>query len=635
MQLTSATLELSRDAFLDNLAACRVLNEDEVRDVVSQHPDADALTLAQAFLDAGSLTAYQIASICDGFGHDLRIGNYDVLDKLGAGGMGTVLKARHRRMKRIVALKLLLPKFCENESFVKRFQREVETIAKLGHPNIVMAYDADECDSGHFLVMEFVDGRDLASTIEKFGPMHPTDAVECIVQAARGLAYAHALNVIHRDIKPANLLRDKNGTVKVTDLGLARLAASADTQPSTGITQAGFVLGTPDYMPPEQAVDSSDLDQRADIYSLGATLFQLVTGKVMYPGNSVMSVLMKHREAEIPPLAGAPPVLDAIFRRMVAKKPEDRYQTMNEVIAALEPLLASKIETGSQAMAETAPISVSDLPNASQQWFKTVIVEPSRVQAGIMRKYLEAQDLTVSAVVGTGADALAAVRQHQPDAVLCSFHLSDTSGVDLAGLMHAELAAAAPGFVLVSSEDDGSKAGAMSRLARTVMLLKPFTPEQLVLSLSLATGKKLIAKSPDSSLAGIPNLKPAKRDRSSLKVLVVDDSAVCRIHEKQVLEQLGFRTFSEASDGANAIAAATREPFDLIVTDYNMPLMDGFALVSYLKQTPATAKVPIVMVTTETEPAVLDPVRKLGVAAVFEKSFPKEEVNALMDRLFP
>ena len=116
--------------------------------------------------------------------------------------------------------------------------------------------------------------------------------------------------------------------------------------------------------------------------------------------------------------------------------------------------------------------------------------------------------------------------------------------------------------------------------------------------------------------------------------MFVDDSTVCRIHEKRVLEGLGFRVFSEAADGANAIAAATREPFDLIVTDYNMPLMDGFALVSYLKQTPATEKVPIVMVTTETAPAVLDPVRALGVAAVFDKSFNSEDVKALMDRLF-
>jgi CheY-like chemotaxis protein/tRNA A-37 threonylcarbamoyl transferase component Bud32 len=634
MDATAANLDLSRDTLLANLAASRLLAEDEMRDFVSKHPSLGALALSEALISSGLLTAYQLESICQGFPEELRIGNYDVLDKLGAGGMGTVMKARHRRMKRVVAIKLLLPKFCENDAFVRRFQREVETIAKLGHPNIVMAYDADECDSGHFLVMEFVDGRDLASVVEKAGPMTVPEAVDCILQAARGLAYAHSLNVIHRDIKPANLLRDKNGVVKVTDLGLARLAASPEAAPATGITQAGFVLGTPDYMPPEQAVDSTDLDQRADIYSLGATLFVLLTGSVMYPGHSVMAVLLNHRDAEIPPLKGAPPALEAIFRKMVAKMPADRYQSMNEVIAALEALVPGKALTGPMP-AGTVALSRSEIPTITQKTFVTVIVEPSRVQAGIIRKFVEAQDLTVAAAVGTGAEALAAVRQHRPDAVLCSYHLADTSGVDLAGLMHAEMGATAPGFVLVSSEDDGSKAGAMSRLARTVVLLKPFTPEQLVLSLSLVTGKTLAVKAADSSLAGVPSLKPVKRDRAALKVLIVDDSTVCRVYEKQVLEQLGFRTFSEASDGANAIAAATREPFDLIVTDYNMPLMDGFALVSYLKQTPATAQVPIVMVTTETDATVLDPVRALGVAAVFDKSFNPEDVKALMDRLFP
>jgi serine/threonine protein kinase/DNA-binding NarL/FixJ family response regulator len=635
MDATAASLDVSRDGLLANLAASRLFSEDELRDILAQHPEGDALSLSQSFISDGLLTEYQLASITQGFPEELRIGNYDVLDKLGAGGMGTVMKARHRRMKRIVALKLLLPKFCGNESFVKRFQREVETIAKLGHPNIVMAYDADESEAGHFLVMEFVDGRDLASTVEKTGPLHPKDAVDCVLQAARGLGYAHSLNVIHRDIKPANLLRDKNGAVKVTDLGLARLAANPDETPNTGITQAGFVLGTPDYMPPEQALDSTSLDHRADIYSLGATLYFLVAGKVMYPGSSVMAVLLGHRDGEIPALPGADPALDAIYRIMVAKKPENRFQSMKDVIQALEALEPGKAETKIQALGDTAALSTSEIPLASQRWFKAVIVEPSRVQASIMRKFLEAQDLTVSAAVGTGADALAAVRQHKPEAVLCTHLLADTSGVDLAGLIHAEMGAAAPGFVLVASEDDGTKAGAMSRLTRTIVLLKPFTPEQLVVALNAVTSKALVVKSPDSSLAGIPTLKPQKRDRAGIKVLIVDDSAVCRIYEKQVLQQLGFQTFTDAADGANAIAAAVREPFDLIVTDYNMPLMDGHALVSYLKQNPATASMPIVMVTTETEPAVLDPVRALGVAAVFEKNFPVETVKALMDRLFP
>src|SRR4029079_18569701 len=238
----------------------------------------------------------------------LQIGNYDIIDRLGAGGMGTVFKARHRRMKRGVALKVLAANLSKNPLFVKRFQREVETIASLGHPNVVMAYDADEAEAGHFLVMEFVNGRDLAVCVEREGPFSAPHAVNCILQAARGLAYAHTQGIIHRDIKPHNLLRDENNVVKVTDLGLARMNYG-DEGPATGaeVTMAGGVIGTADYMPPEQAVDSTTIDHRADIYSLGCTLYYLLTGQVPYTGPTIMAVILKHRDAAIPALRVARP----------------------------------------------------------------------------------------------------------------------------------------------------------------------------------------------------------------------------------------------------------------------------------------------------------------------------------------
>src|SRR5262249_12899390 len=154
---------------------------------------------------AGHLTGYQADAVLDRRFDLLRIGNYTVLDRIGAGGMGTVFKAQHRRMKRIVALKILTRDAAEQGSFAQRFQREVETIAQLSHPNIVMAFDADECEAGHFLVMEFVNGRDLASEVKNGGPLSIADAIRCTIQAARGLEYAHAQGIIHRDIKPANL----------------------------------------------------------------------------------------------------------------------------------------------------------------------------------------------------------------------------------------------------------------------------------------------------------------------------------------------------------------------------------------------------------------------------------------------
>src|SRR5262249_53219870 len=162
-------------------------------------------------------------------------------------------------------LKVLSKEIAGSERFAQRFQREVETIAKLSHPNIVMAFDADEGPSGPFLVMEFVNGRDLASDVHKNGPLAVDDAVEGILQSAFGLEYADAQGIIHRDIKPGNLLRDVSGVVKVADLGLARLNSSHGS--ITSLTSAGGVLGTVDFMAPEQAVDSTAVDHRADIYS--------------------------------------------------------------------------------------------------------------------------------------------------------------------------------------------------------------------------------------------------------------------------------------------------------------------------------------------------------------------------------
>jgi serine/threonine protein kinase len=655
MNQTAPIIGISREDFLTGLAASRLLPQPEIDQFLATRLNEDVFGLANALVTAGILTDFQLDAITQGRAAELRIGNYDVLDRLGAGGMGTVFKARHRRMKRIVALKVLSGEFCKDEHFIQRFQREVETIARLGHPNVVMAYDADEAEIGHFLVMEYVDGKDLIAFVETNHPVGIAPAVDCIVQAARGLGFAHAQGIIHRDIKPGNLLRDSNGVVKVTDLGLARLnAGDAVSSAASGLTQAGGVLGTVDYMAPEQAVDSTTVDLRADVYSLGATLHFLLTGRPPYSGKSAMQVLLKHRDSPIPSLRDerpdVPPELDDVFKRMMAKREDDRYASMAEVIAALEgvsahlegkpsapqtPIVATGAKPDTKIPSET--IVTHAIP------LSVVIVEPSRVQAGFIRKYLEAQELVAAAAVGTGAAAVAAVREHQPDAVVSSLHLSDMTGVELAKRIRDEFKDDRPGFVLITSEADGSDPGTLSRLNRVHLLSKPFTQEQLVQALIVVTGKSIAVKTTDLSLTGLAGLKTSsdpnsgvksKRDRSTLRVLIVEDSTVARVNERMVLEGMGFARFVEAADGAQAIAAATREPFDLIVTDYNMPLMDGYALISYLRQSPATAEIPIVMVTSETAAAVLDPVRQLGVAAVFDKAFSAADVKPVVDRLF-
>ena len=221
----------------------------------------------------------------------------------------------------------------------------MEAAAKLNHSNIVQAYDASEHEGVHYLVMEYVEGKDLAVLIAENGPLPIAQAVDYVIQAARGLQYAHKHQIVHRDIKPSNLLLDKEGTVKILDMGLARMTGLVEEPNRDRLTGSGQMMGTCDYMAPEQSFDAHQADARADIYSLGCTLYKLLTGHVLYKGESLLQILLAHRESPIPPLCQdrpeAPPQLDVVYRKMVAKRPEDRYQSMTEVITALETCAAT------------------------------------------------------------------------------------------------------------------------------------------------------------------------------------------------------------------------------------------------------------------------------------------------------
>ncbi|QDU31403.1 Serine/threonine-protein kinase PrkC [Anatilimnocola aggregata] len=334
------------DQFAKALIAAGLSSADEIKSLWSSLPAGsrpkDGETFAKVLIEREKLTKFQAEELLSGSQTPLVLGDYVLLAKIGAGGMGQVFKAHHRRMKRLAAIKLLPTSLTKDEAAIKRFEREVEAAAKLTHPNIVQTYDAGVQRGVWYLVMEYVEGRDLSGVVAHEGPLPVARAIDYIRQSAKGLAFAHENGVVHRDIKPANLLLDKKGTIKILDMGLARFEDGVAAQ--EGLTKSGDVMGTVDYMAPEQAFDTRHADARADTYSLGCTLYRLLTGQNMYDGETMVQKLMGHQSKPIPSLAtqrpDTPKALVTIFERMVAKKPADRYQTMAEVEAALA-LLAS------------------------------------------------------------------------------------------------------------------------------------------------------------------------------------------------------------------------------------------------------------------------------------------------------
>ena len=374
----------STDPLMDALRQLRLLDSGRLAevdlDLVPRFPDPKAL--ARELIRRDWLTPYQANQLLQGRGQQLVLGSYILLERLGEGAMGQVFKARHRNLGRVCAVKLIRKERLESPNAVKRFQREVRAAAALSHPNIVLADDADEIDGAHLLVMEYVEGTDLARLVKEKGPLTVARACEYVRQAALGLQHAHERGLVHRDIKPHNLLLSADGqVVKILDMGIARLdAASSEDDQSSTMTQTGAVMGTPDYLSPEQAINAHTADIRADIYSLGCTLYFLLAGDVPFPGGALGYKLVRHRMEEPAPLEkvrpGVPPWTAQVVRKMMAKKPEDRFQTP----AAVADALACGLRTGavpSLALAsEDRTLAAAPVPAAADT------LDPSSSDAG-------------------------------------------------------------------------------------------------------------------------------------------------------------------------------------------------------------------------------------------------------------
>jgi serine/threonine protein kinase len=268
-----------------------------------------------------------------------RLLSYELGEQIGAGGMGTVYRAQHLWLGRTVAIKFISPQIVNHPEVIDRFRHEARAIGALDHPNIVRATDAGQIDGACYLVTEFVTGRDLGSLVDRQGRLEIADACEAIRQAALGLEHAHQQGLVHRDIKPSNLIVDHQGTVKLLDFGLARVRAGQTT-----LTSTGQVLGTLDFLAPEQAADARLVDPRSDLYSLGCTLYYLLAGAAPFSGpayDTAASKIKGHLTDRPPPVnqlrRKMPLALVACLDRMMAKSPDDRFDTAAEVADALQP----------------------------------------------------------------------------------------------------------------------------------------------------------------------------------------------------------------------------------------------------------------------------------------------------------
>ena len=350
--MTHPKPRLDAQQFIDHVVASGLMDRDEaLRAAEGFAPTEKGKTVARHLIETGKLTRFQAERLLAGWTDGFILGQYRVLEELGRGGMGRVYKAVHQTMGRFVALKVLAPELTKTDKARELFNREVKAAAKLNHPNIVTAFDAYLAGDRFFLVMEYVDGPNLSQLVKEQGPLPVEQACEYVRQAAVGLDYAHHLGLIHRDVKPSNLLVQQTTSgpqVKILDFGLALVTAGDGGATDASVGTTNTVLGTPDFLSPEQARDQYNVDGRSDLYSLGCTFYYLLTGEPPFPGGTGLDKLVRHG-SEPPPAVRSkreevPEAVAAIVHKLLAKNPKWRYQTAGELATDLSMVVGTKAD---------------------------------------------------------------------------------------------------------------------------------------------------------------------------------------------------------------------------------------------------------------------------------------------------
>jgi response regulator RpfG family c-di-GMP phosphodiesterase/serine/threonine protein kinase len=452
------------------------------REEVARSPDRDAL-LAR-LVEHKLLTDYQASRVRSGKAFGLVLGNYRLLERLGAGGMGVVFRAEHMRMRRQVAIKVLTLSRVESGQTLRRFYGEMRAIAQLQHPNIVAAMDAGEvagldaeAPQIHYFVMEYVAGQNLEEHVLAHGPLAPAQACDLIHQVACALAEAHKHHLVHRDIKPSNILLMPEGQAKLLDFGVARRFYQRLTEPGT-------VLGSIDYMAPEQARDSTNVDIRADIYALGGTLFWSLTGRSPFITQGNMIEELVRRLIEPPPSVQAvsphlPAQLDAVVVRMMANDPNDRYPTPQAVMSALLPFLQPEVRErliqappgGGQRSLPNEAFNIDRLNHA-------LLVDDEPEVRRLCRFALEAEGLKCDEA-SSGPQALAAAHDKPYDLVLLDIAMPGISGVEVCRKLRQNPPSPHLKIIMVSAHASADEMALMLSSGADDYLTKPFSLVQL------------------------------------------------------------------------------------------------------------------------------------------------------------
>jgi eukaryotic-like serine/threonine-protein kinase len=391
---------LDASGLVDALADERLLEPEQFEEfVATMLPRCrEVAILAQELVFRGWLTPYQIERVVSGQAASLVLGSYVLLEPLGEGANGRVYRARNWKLDRIVAIKIIRDAKSREPAVIARFRREIRALGRIRHPHIVLAVDADFHSGVIWYAMEYVKGCDLGRFVRRNGPLSVPDACNYVVQAAGALRHAHEFGLIHRDIKPSNLLlTEPDRVVKLLDMGLTRCDVPLDDSVFAALTHSGALIGTPDYMPPEQVKDSRSADVRSDLYSLGCTFYYLLTGLAPFEHiEGVVDKLLCQCESEPIPLEQLRPDLPggvgAIVRKLMNKRRRDRFQSPAQLMAALTALSFDRPQSLRDADTNAPALTLVDVPAASPSIGDAPATEVmTRAQLGLIGRANEAE----------------------------------------------------------------------------------------------------------------------------------------------------------------------------------------------------------------------------------------------------